>query len=194
MRRALESDEAGAAALLLESGGVVYPRFAGSAEAALTILRAAYRRSGNSASQEVVKVVELDGEVAGAMAAFPVVEGADRARRYLRIAFLRLPPWRWRQAWRIFGALRPTPPPDAFYVDSLATAAAARRRGVASALLAAAEDDAGRHRCGHIALETEVENKPARALYTRAGFEETDRLPPVQKGLGEGYVCLVKRL
>ncbi|MDQ4072131.1 MAG: hypothetical protein M3088_04545, partial [Actinomycetota bacterium] len=58
--------------LLLASGGEVYPRLAGSEEAARSILTAAYRRPGNTASAEVVKIAELDGRVAGALAAFPV--------------------------------------------------------------------------------------------------------------------------
>lgn len=194
VRPARADDEDAAVALLLDSGGVVYPRFAGSRDAALAVLRASYRRPGNTASAEVVTVAEVDGRVAGAMAGFAVAEGAARARRYLRIALARLPPWRWPRAMRIFGALRPTPPAGAFYVDSLATSAGFRRRGVAWALLARAEADARDRRCTHLALETEIENAGARSLYRRAGFAETETLPPVERGLGEGYVCLVKRL
>lgn len=194
LRRARADDEQEAVDLLLESGGLVYPRFAGSSETAKRILRAGYRRPGNTASAEIVTVAELDGRVAGVIAAFPVREGGQRARRYLQLAFPRIPPWRWPQAGRIFGALRPTPPPHAFYVDAVATSADFRRRGVASALLdhaAAAGRDQG---CTHLALETEIENAAARALYRAAGFEETDALPPAEPDLGEGYVGLVKPL
>ena len=194
VRPATAGDEDEVVALLLESGGVVYPRFAGSSEAALRILRGGFRRPGNTASAEVVTVAELEGRVAGVVAAFPVGEGAARARRYLRLALARLPPWRWRQALRVFGALRPTPPPHALYVDAVATSADDRRRGVASALLGAATAEARERGCTHLALETEIENTGARALYRGDGFEETDTLPPVEKGLGEGYVCLVKAL
>ncbi len=138
VRPATADDEDEVVGLLLESGGVVYPRFAGSSDAALRILRGGFRRPGNTASAEIVRVAEVDGRVAGVLAAFPVREGTARARRYLRLSLARLPPWRWRQALRIFGALRPTPPPHAFYVDAVATSAAYRRRGVASALLYAA--------------------------------------------------------
>lgn len=194
LRRVRAEDEEDAVALLLESGGVVYPRFAGSRARALRILRASHRRPGNTASAEIVTVAEVDGQVAGAMAAFPVAEGTDRARRYMRIALIRIPPWRWPRAWRMVAALRPTPPPRAFYVDALATSSEFRRRGVARALLASAEAEARERGCTHLALETEVDNAAARSLYGLAGFEETGTLPAVEPGVGEGYVCLVKPL
>ena len=194
VRRARADDQDGAARLLLESGGAVYPLFAGSSEAALRTLRAGYRRPGNTASAEVVSVAELDGRVAGVVVAFPVIEGASRARSYLRLSLARMPPWRWPQALRIFGALRPTPPPHALYVDAVATSADHRRRGVASALLGAAAVEARERGCTHLALETELENVAARALYGGQGFQETGTLPPVAQGLGEGYVCLVRTL
>jgi ribosomal protein S18 acetylase RimI-like enzyme len=124
------------------------------------------------------------------MAAFPVADGTRRARRFLRLALLRLPPWRWPRAWRSFPGLRPTPPASALYVDALATAEDSRRRGVAPALLAAAREAAGAGGYAHLALETEVENAAARALYRSAGFAETDVLPAIEPSLGEGYVCL----
>ncbi len=194
VRPAHADDEDDAVRLLFESGGVVYPRFAGSSEAALRILRAGFRRPGNTASAEIVTVAEVDGRIAGLIAAFPVIEGSARARRYLRMSFARIPPWRWAHAVRIFGALRPTPPPHAFYVDAVATSADQRRRGVASALLGAATAEARERGCTHLALETELENSAARSLYRRDGFEPTGTLPPVERGLGEGYVCLVKAL
>jgi len=194
VRRAEAGDEEDAVALLLASGGLVYPRFAGSSEAAKRILRAAYRRPGNTASAEIVAVAEVEGRVAGAIAAFPVIEGSARARRYLTLAFAHMAPWRWWRALRVFGALRSTPPPHAFYVDAVAVAEFARRRGVASALLARADADARDRGCTHVALETELENDAARALYGGAGFEETGKLPPLAPDLGDGYVCLVKPL
>ncbi len=194
VRPARPGDEQDAVELLLASGGEVYPRFAGSSEAARSLLTAAYRRSGNTASAEVVTVAELDGQVAGALAAFPVVEGAPRARRYLVLSLARLPPWRWPRALRMFQSLRPAPPSNALYVDSLATAPDFRRRGVARALLERAAAEARERGCTHVALETELENSAARALYRSAGFRETDTFPPLEPGLGEGYVCLVSDL
>ena len=194
IRPARPDDEQDAVALLLASGGKVYPRFAGSSEAARSILTAAYRRPGNTASAEIVTVAELDGRVAGALAAFPVAEGARRARRYLMLSLARLAPWRWPRALRLLDSLRPPPPPRALYVDSLATASDRRRRGVARALLERTAAEARERGCTHVALETELENFAARALYRSAGFRETDTFPPLEPGLGEGYVCLVSDL
>jgi ribosomal protein S18 acetylase RimI-like enzyme len=194
IRPARAEDENAATRLLLESGGAIYQRFAGSSETALCILRAGFRRPGNTASAEIVTVAEREGAVAGVIAAFPVLEGAVRARRYLRLSLARMPPWRWVRAWRLFTSLRPTPPPHALYVDAVATSSNHRRRGVASALLDAAAAEARELGCTHLALETEVENTAARSLYRAKGFEEAGRLPPVESGLGRGYVCLVKTL
>jgi GNAT superfamily N-acetyltransferase len=135
LRPARAEDEDEAVPLLYESGGLVYPRFAGSRRAALAILAACYRRAGTTASAEVVTVAEVEGRVVGVLVAFPVAEGAARARRYLRTALGRIPPWRWPRALRMFRAIRPAPPLKALYVDSLATAAGFRRTGVATALL-----------------------------------------------------------
>jgi ribosomal protein S18 acetylase RimI-like enzyme len=69
-----------------------------------------------------------------------------------------------------------------------------RRRGVARALLERAAEEARERGCTHIALETEVENSAARSLYRSTGFRETETFPPLEPGLGEGYVCLLKDL
>src|SRR5215208_3613632 len=194
VRPVRHEDEEDVLPLLLASGGALYPRYAGSRAAAVRLLSAAFRRPGNSASAEIVWVAELEGRIAGAMAAFPVAEGSRRARGFLAVSLARLPPWRWPRVWRVFSGLRPTPPARALYVDALATSPNLRRRGVASRLLIHAVALAREHGCTHIALETEAENRAARALYRSAGFEETDFLPPVEPDLGEGYVCLVRPL
>ena len=194
IRPARPEDEQDAVELLLASGGEVYPRLAGSSERARSILTAAYRHPGNTASAEVVTVAEVDGRVAGALAAFPVAEGGRRARRYMRLSLARLPPWCWPRALRLFDSRRPAPPPRSLYVDSLATAPEFRRRGVARALLEYAAAEARERGCSHIALEAEVENSAARSLYRSTGFRETDTFPPLEPGLGEGYVCLVRDL
>ena len=80
--------------LLYETAGGMYDLFAGGRERAAKVLRAAYAEEGNSASREVVTVAELDGRIAGAMAAFPVAEGDARARAFLRLTLSRIPPWR----------------------------------------------------------------------------------------------------
>jgi len=96
-------DEADVVAdLLYETAGGMYDLFAGGRDRAARILRAAYERDGNSASREVVTVAEVDGRIAGAMAAFPVAEGDARARAFLRLTLARTPPWRWPRTLRVF--------------------------------------------------------------------------------------------
>ena len=69
-------------------------------------------------------VAELDGEVAGAMVAYPYRDDPCHARRLLRAVLRHAPPWRWprigRLHWRGQG-LAPDHPPDWLYVDALAT-------------------------------------------------------------------------
>src|SRR4051794_41969163 len=114
----------------------MYDRFAGGEDRAKLVLRRAFADPGNNASVEVVTVAELDGEVAAALAAFPVEQTPRRASRFLRIALRALPPWRWPGALRLYWAgarAAPSPPAGALYVDALATGGRPRRRGGATA-------------------------------------------------------------
>jgi ribosomal protein S18 acetylase RimI-like enzyme len=194
VRPAVREDAREAVPLLFESGRSIYPRLTGSGQAARHVLSGAFRRRGTTASCEVVTVAEVAGRVAGAMAAFPVAEGAERARRFLHTTLARTPPWRWPAVWGAFHALRPQPPAGALYVDSLATDPAFRRRGVGRALLAEAERAARERGLHEVALETEVDNTPARALYQAAGFEEVGLLRAADPRLGNAYICLLRTL
>jgi ribosomal protein S18 acetylase RimI-like enzyme len=184
--RAPQPDEAGEVAALLyltSPGG--FALFGGSPRGGVRVIQDAFGRTGTDNSREVVTVAELDGRVAGAMAAFPVSEAEERRRRFLRTAFRHRAPWNWLHIWRLarHGSRHaPQPPVDAFYVDALATSGEFRRRGVASALLAEAERLARERGCPALALDTVAENSGARALYARFGFEvgeERPAAPPV---------------
>jgi ribosomal protein S18 acetylase RimI-like enzyme len=194
IRPARPDDVDAVARLLYETATGMYDVYAGGRRRALRILRAAYARPGNSASREVVWVAELGGEVAGALAAFPVAEGEARASRFVRVTLARTPPWKWPTTFRIFttGAdLTPVPPPGSLYVDALATEVGYRRRGVATALLDAAAQlalDAGLH---FVALDTAATNAPAQALYERCGFTVSERRPP--RGPVPGIVGYLRR-
>jgi GNAT superfamily N-acetyltransferase len=193
VREAEPRDAAIVARLLYETSTGMYDIYAGGRRRALRILGAAYGRPGNSASREVVWVAELDGEVAGALAAFPVAEGDRRASRFLRVTIARTPPWKWPATLRIFqtGAeLTPVPPPDSLYIDALATDERFRRRGVASALLEEAARVAAASGLGSVALDTAAANAAAQALYEQAGFTVTERRPP--KGRMPGIVGYVR--
>ncbi len=180
--------------ILYASSGGMYDRYAGTRELAERILTRALERKGTAASADVVWVAELDGQVAGAMAAMAWRSWSGRANGLFRLSLRTLPPWRWAGALRIHTAgerTSPEPGGRAFYVDSLATSEEFRRRGVATALLAEAEQIA-RDR-GHTALtlDTWADNGPARALYAKFGFTEVTHTPST-RGLPAG-VALVKK-
>ena len=81
--------------LLYESAQPYYDAYAGSEARARGLLAAVYGRRGHAASFEVCRVVELEGDVAGVIAWFPVAEGDERARRFVSLTAPRVPPWRW---------------------------------------------------------------------------------------------------
>jgi ribosomal protein S18 acetylase RimI-like enzyme len=142
-----------------------------------------------------VWVAELDGRIAAAMAAFPVVETHERSRAYLRLTLRLTPFWRWAGTLRLFwlgGRASPKPRDDSFYIDALATDPELRRRGAAQALLDQAEREARAHRLKAVTLDTTMSNEAARALYARAGFDEV-AYRPAARGL-PGFVGLVKPL
>ena len=183
------------AALLYASAGAKYDQFAGSRRAALVLLARAFARSGNTASAEVVSVAEIDGAVAGAIAAFPSVEGDDRTRRFLRVGLRAVAPWRWPRMLEIhrLGAdVTPLPPPRSLYVDALASDVAFRRRGVGRALLAEAQRRARAEGMPALALDTGSANLAARALYEDFGFELSRRHQP--DGWIDAVLAYVKRL
>ena len=195
VRKAEPADFTRVAELLHHSAADMYDRFAGGRERALRALERSLGEPGNASSAEVVWVIALDGQVAGAMAAFPVDDAAPRARAFMRLALRGAPPWRWPTALYLYwagGRAAPSPPASAFYVDALAVDPAFRRRGAARALLAEAERQARRHRLPAVALDTTIANEPARTLYASEGFDEVAYRPP-GRGL-PGFVALVKPL
>jgi ribosomal protein S18 acetylase RimI-like enzyme len=195
VRKARPDDFARAAELLHHSAADMYDRFAGGRERALRVLERSLGEPGTASSAEVVWVAAMDGQVAGAMAAFPVDEATARARAFLWLAMRGAPPWHWPVAFYLYwagGRAAPSPPASALYVDALATDPAFRRRGAARALLAQAERGARERRLPAVALDTTIANEPARKLYASEGYDEVAYRPP-GRGL-PGFVALVKPL
>jgi ribosomal protein S18 acetylase RimI-like enzyme len=193
VRRPTPDEAATVAALLHQSGAETYDRFAGGRERALRTLERAFHEPGNSAGADAVWVAEFEGQVAAAMAAFPVEEALPRSRAFLHLALRGSPFWRWPGALRLYwlsGRASPSPPSAAFYIDALATDSRLRRRGLASALLAEAERQARARGLPAVALDTRIENKPARALYLKEGFDEV-AFRPATRSL-PGFVALLK--
>jgi ribosomal protein S18 acetylase RimI-like enzyme len=193
VRRPSPDEAAAVAALLHESAALMYDRFAGGRERALRTLERAFHEPGNSAGADAVWVGELEGRVAAAMAGFSVDEALPRSRAFLRLALRGSPVWRWPGALRLYwlgGRVSPSPPPAAFYIDALATDSRLRRRGLARALLAEAERQARKRGLPAIALDTTIENKPARSLYAKVGFDEVAYRPATRTL--PGFVAMVK--
>jgi GNAT superfamily N-acetyltransferase len=183
------------AALVYASANGMYDRLAGGADRAPDVIERAFAAPGNNASAEVVTVAELDGSVAAAMASFPAEEAAERASAFQRHTMRSIPPWRWPGSlWLYWIGTRaaPQPPNECLYIDALATQPDRRRRGAARALLADAERRAREVGLRQLALDTSLDNKPARALYLAEGFEEV-AYKPAGRGL-PGFVALVKEL
>ena len=184
-RRAREADLPALAPLLHSTAADMHERLAGSRELALRIIEADSRRNGLGSTW----VAELDGAIAGALVVFPYAEAPARTRRFVTTVLRLTPPWRWPGILRLLwqGHRRaPRHPGSWLYVDALATAPRYQRRGVAMALLAQAEETAINKGLGAIALDTPVDNAPALALYSRAGFRVAERLPakpPVPAGV-----------
>jgi ribosomal protein S18 acetylase RimI-like enzyme len=189
-----------AAALLYLSAKPYYDAYAGGEARARAMLTRVYGHTGHAASFEVCSVAEVGGAVAGVMAAFPVSEGDERARRFVSLTAPRLPPWRWpalMRHLRAAGLVSPNPPQRSLYVDALAVEPAFRRRGVASVLLTRAEHRAAAAGFEGVALDTGLHNASARALYAAAGYREWEirRAPSddVARAIGgPGFVSYFK--
>jgi ribosomal protein S18 acetylase RimI-like enzyme len=194
--------EDAADALLYASAARYYAAYAGGPEPARRLLHSLYRRRGHSASWEVCRVAVAGGEVVGVLAAFPVRDGDALARRFVRLTLTHSPPWRLpalMRHLRATAAVAPEPPAGMLYVDALATDPAHRRRGVARALLAEADRMAAAAHLEGVALDTGIENRPARSLYEHTGFTLISLRPAPDERTaralgGPGFVGYAKRV
>jgi ribosomal protein S18 acetylase RimI-like enzyme len=163
--------------LLFESAKPYYTAYAGSERRALKLLGAVWPRRGHAASYEFCRVAVAEDRPVGVLAGFPVADGDLLSRRFVWMTLRRLPPWRLPATLRHLhaaGGVSPTPPLDAFYVDALAVDPAYRRRGIAQQLLGIAEREAADAGLPRLALDTGLQNAPARALYSAYGFRERE--------------------
>jgi ribosomal protein S18 acetylase RimI-like enzyme len=200
--RPARPDDRSGPGLLYESAQPYYDAFTGSPARAERMLARLWDRPGHTAGFDACRVVELDGVVAGASAAFAADEGDALARRFLAGALLRLAVWQWPHVVRHLRAsaeVMPVPPPGSLYVDALAVAEPYRGRGAATALLDDACARAVRDGLQGVSLDTGVENRVAQALYTKYGFTVTgERHAPDERVAaaigGSGFVSYFKPL
>jgi ribosomal protein S18 acetylase RimI-like enzyme len=180
LRPAEPRDDPAVARLMYATAAGRYDLFAGDRDRALRLLAATIDRPGNDTSRDGIVVAEVDGEIAGALAAFPASEGSKRRWSFIRQVLRRRAPWHWPRLLHVARTgdeLDPDPPADALYIDALATDERFRRRGVASALLGAADERARALGLKRLALDTTASNTGARALYEGSGFRLTAELP-----------------
>ena len=153
-------------------------------------------RPGNASSADVVWVAELDGRVAGAMAAFPVSEAVGALARVparSRCARAAHGAGRRRYLYWAGGRASPTPPAEALLRRRArhrpALRAPRRRHGRCSPRRSARR---GRAACRPSRSTPRVDNAAARALYAARA---TGRWPIAPAGRGlPGFVALVKPL
>ena len=186
--------------LLYQSALPYYDAYAGGSRRARAMLEAVFAKRGHAASYECCRVALAGDEIVGLLAGFPVPDGDQLARRFVRLTVPRLPPWAWPKTvghLRAAGRLSPHPPFDAYYVDALAVATAWRRRGIARMLLDDATRDASALGLSGLALDTGLHNDGARALYRACGFREREvRRAPTRRAEraigGPGFVAYFK--
>jgi ribosomal protein S18 acetylase RimI-like enzyme len=188
--------------LLFESAKPYYTAYAGSEQRALALLTTLWTRSGHAASYELCRVAVADDQIVGLVAGFPVQDADRLSRRFVGMTLRRLPPWRWPHTYRHLraaGEVAPRPPLDAYYVDALAVDARWRRKGIAHRLLEDAAAQARGAGLRRLALDTGLQNEPARMLYKAFGFDEREirraRDNRSARALGgPGFVAYIKAL
>jgi GNAT superfamily N-acetyltransferase len=197
--RPAEPDD-GADELLYVSARRYYDAYAGGEVAARRMLRRVHGKPGHAASVSLCRVAVADGRLVGVIAGFPAADAEALARRFLSLTWRRIPPWRWPRLLRHLSAtagMSPTPAQGSWYVDALAVAEDARRQGVGRTLLADAEATARVKSATGVAIDTGLENAPARRLYESSGYAQRDiRRAPDERAAraigGTGFVGFFK--
>ena len=139
----------------------------------LALLERAARRTGTAVSPDVVRVVELDGRVVAAAAAYRAGDVDARCHAVLRCGLAAAPPWRWPALWRAWRGAGPLLPVDGWLLDVLAVLPGHRGRGLGRALLADVVSRARRDGATRLSCLVEETNHTARGLYARVGMTPT---------------------
>jgi ribosomal protein S18 acetylase RimI-like enzyme len=172
LRRATRGEASAVAPLFLEAVPSI-EIVLGGRRTALRGLEACYRTERTELSHRFGLVAEQDGDVAGIAIAFPgrLYQGLKLGTgvALARAAGPRHAPEVVRRE-RVLARLLPKVDPGFLYLSMVAVAPAHRRQGVAAALMRRVVAGAERLELG-VALDTPMDNEPARVLYKGFGFQ-----------------------
>ena len=179
-------DAAAVAALLYESSGGMYDRYAGSRKLAERALAERCHR-GHHRERRVVWVAELDGAGRRRDGGHALDEWTPRAHAFLRVTLRSIPPWRWPRGAVALPGKRPHGARAAgdLLLRRLAGHGRAAGAGASPGRCSTRRSAGARARAATRWRSTPGSTtKPARALYLSAGFEEVAYTPARQRAAG----------
>ena len=184
VRPAGKAESAAIAALYrISSDGVadyIWTKLAEPGEDLLDVGRRRYERENTPFSYQNCTLVEIDGEVAGMLVAFPMAVDPDAVETDPVLA--------------PYGELEED---GSYYVCGVALFPAFRGRGLGTRLMRLAEEQARARRLGKLSLIVFEANAGAKRLYERLGYREAARAAivphPLIRHTGDA-VLMVKEL
>lgn len=164
IRAAKASDVHEVVSLIIAAIGELTILYTGeaSSQKAAPILAQFYAQPGNRFSQQLIKVIELDDQIAGMILCY---SGGDAPALYAPIEQFRA---------RALGRDVKHPleaESNEYYIDALAVAPQHRGRGLAAQLMLEAEKDARSSGMKKIALLVDIDNARAKHVYLRQGYQ-----------------------
>jgi len=171
----------------------------GDRQTLLRALASLFEHKGNRFSHEYTSLVEVGGQTAGLLLAFP-----GRRLTAASIKMVRALPeiYGWRQTLQLLWLALPAASmheasADEFYIAHLATAPEFRRMGIGKYLLQTADKLARAKGLPKLSLIVKPDNQPAVHLYLTTGFETVAyiRTPRMAHSLhSSGHNRMVKQL
>jgi len=168
---------------LIASDGVsayVWSRMAEDGEDLLDAGQRRYEQETPAFSYHNTSVVEIDDEVIGMLVAFPTIIDEDRV-----------------ESDPVLAPYSKLEEPDSYYVCAMAVVEECRGQGIGRQLLELAEEQARERALDKLSLIVFAENRCAKRLYERSGYQERGReavVPhPLIRLVGDA-VLMVKEL
>jgi len=169
IRQAVPEDNEQAVLLLFEAIGDISYVLTGATEEAdaLSAMRSLFRQPGNRLSFHNCTIIEIEGQIAGAMLAYHGSNAAELDRPLIE----RLAAMTAQNTPQNKVALPQESLPDEYYLDSIAVHHAFRGRGLAKELMKAFEEEAARRGYAKLSLICEQHNDNAKRLYLAQGYQ-----------------------